>query len=91
MSEYNNSQVGSRGCSYASLGRYNQGTVMAPVPVSSSPGGNMVVVPSYGSNGYPSLTHGAKEQSCSGFFKVKDAYPNSDGNCVQNYMSRSCS
>ena len=91
MSEYYKSSVGSSGCGYATLGSYNMGGggSMAPVPVSAAATGQ-VVVPQYGSAGYNTLTHNVPNRSCNGKFNIQNAYPSSEGNCV-NFVTRSCS
>ncbi len=91
MSEYYKSSVGSAACGYATLGSYNMGGggSMAPVPVTASASGQ-VVVPQYGAAGYNTLTHNVQGRSCNGHFNIQTAYPSADGNCV-NFVARTCS
>jgi len=91
MSEYYKSSVGSASCGYATLSSYNMGGggAIAPVPVTASSNGQ-IVVPQYGSAGYNTLTHNVKTPSCNGHFSIQNAYPNAEGNCV-SFVSRTCS
>lgn len=90
-SEYSGGSVSSGGCSYASLGHYNQGIgmgAMAPVP-SGTPSMAVQVVPTFGSPSYNTLQHGQKYPSCSGYFSISSAYSSFPNNCTR-FTSRLC-
>ena len=82
--EYNNSTVSGNGCSYATLDAYNQnfsvrGRMSAP-RFSQTGSSEVIIVPSFGANGYNTLTQSAAP-SCSGYFDIRNAYPNYPNTC----------
>ena len=90
--EYERPSVTSNGCAYATLQSYNQGyygrSIMAPVPATTR--SMEFVIPSFGSNGYTSLSGGGCQgPSCSGFAEISRAYPNYPNNC-NKFTSRLC-
>jgi len=87
MSQHEYSQPMSNGapCSYNSLGAYNQGGAMAPVPHGSVTG--KYVVPQYKAIGYDALTRGG---NCSGYPSIHKAYGAGAGKCNQAYVTSLC-
>jgi hypothetical protein len=93
--EYSGAIIGSNGCSYAKLGRYNQnyfGSSQSAM-MSSNFKQDMqkqVVVPSYGGFAYTALSNGARTPSCSGYSNITGAYPAYPNRCG-NFSARTCS
>lgn len=84
IGEYTKPTVTSGGCSYSTLDNYNQnyfgrGAVSAPT-LSQSRSNQIIVVPSYGGMGYNTLQN-TRQPTCSGFYKVKNAYPRYPNAC----------
>ncbi len=79
---------------YTTLGRYNAtfpSQIMAPVAATQVLANRTLVIPSFGSLGYQSLTHGVGG-NCTNYFNRTDAYPGIDaqGNCTSlKYIARS--
>jgi hypothetical protein len=91
MAEFHGSAVGAEGCAYARLGAYNnnyfgRSVIGAPV-ISQTRSNEIIVVPSFGGPGYNNLV-ASKNPNCSGYSKLKNAYPISGGCGV--YTSRMC-
>jgi len=88
-SEYNGIGIG-KGCSYVSLGTYNQQMYGrgfgAPIPSTTK----SFIVPSFGMAGYGNLQHGCLAGTCTGYYSMKGAYPDYQNNCCK-FTSRLCS
>lgn len=76
------------GCSYASLGSYNQAGRNMGVPHRSESQG-VYIVPVFGSTSYSTLTHDS-QGSCSGYFDIDGAYGGKGGSCSQRYAKKLC-
>lgn len=90
--EYSKTAVAGSSCNYANLCNYSQGYsqgVLAPMPAGTRGRMAVQIVPSYGTDGYNTLTHGNVGPSCSGFFDINNAYP-AYPSC-DKFTSRLCS
>ena len=89
-SETTEPSVGAPACAYATLAKYNQGSVGMKPQVTPGTVSGHYIVPSYSAPGYNTLTHGRTAPSCSGFFNITNAYKGAEGACNQKFVRKLC-